>query len=310
MKASCANQHVGIKYYVKKRFVILVGQAKSLGLPEYKRSSGDTTPSKLRDQMNQPRGYVNTEYLQVVGQFVNHLKQRSYTLMQIQQGHKVLDVGCGPASDTLQLALLVGQTGQVFGVDVDQAMLDEAEQRADKAGVAAWVKHKRADVSALPFDSNYFDSCRSERVFQHLPHPEPALAEMIRVTKTGGWIVVLDTDWGSFSMDTTDVEIERRLARVRAERGVHNGYSGRQLYRLFKQQTLTDITIEAHPLVVTDYAFARLGALLDETEDIALTAGIVTVEELQHWRASLEQADASSVFFGSVTQVMAVARKP
>lgn len=259
--------------------------------------------------MTQPKGYVSPEYLQVVGEFVKHLKQRTYTLMQIQSGQKVLDVGCGPASDTISLANLVGQSGQVFGIDSDQAMIDKAEQQAAKAGVSAWVKHQCADSGSLPFDSNTFDACRSERLFHHLPNPEQTLSEMVRVTTTGGWIVVLDTDWGTFSIDTQEVDIERRLARVHAERGVHNGYSGRQLYRLFKQQNLTEIAIEAHPILTTDYVFLRSAALLDETEQIALTTGVVTEAEVQRWHANLEQAASNGTFFSSINLVLAVGRK-
>lgn len=260
--------------------------------------------------MTQPKGYVNSEYLQVVGAFVKHLKQRSYALMQIQPGQTVLDVGCGPGTDTIPLATLIGQTGQVFGVDYDQAMVDEAEQRASKAQVADWVKHQCADSTSLPFDDNTFDACRSERVFQHLSEPERALSQMMRVTKTGGRIVVLDTDWGSLSVNTTEGDIERRLVRIHAERGIQNGYSGRQLYRFFKQQGLTEVTVEVHPLLVTDYTFARQSALPDETERIALATGTVTAEELQRWRTSLEQSDAIGAFYSSVNQVIVAGRKP
>jgi ubiquinone/menaquinone biosynthesis C-methylase UbiE len=144
--------------------------------------------------MIQPKGYVNTDYLEVVGDFLKHLKQRTYTLMNILPGQIVLDVGCGPASDTIQLGRVVGPSGKVYGVDYDQAMIDEADQRADKAGVSGWVKHQRANSGSLPFESNTFDACRSERLFQHLLDPERSLSEMTRVTKPGGWIVMLDTD--------------------------------------------------------------------------------------------------------------------
>jgi ubiquinone/menaquinone biosynthesis C-methylase UbiE len=92
--------------------------------------------------MTQPKGYVDPEYLRVVGNFAQHAKQRSYTLTQIQPGHKVLDVGCGPGTDTIPLAAIVRSTGQVVGMDNDQAMIAEADQRAEKAGVKAWVKHE------------------------------------------------------------------------------------------------------------------------------------------------------------------------
>ena len=260
--------------------------------------------------MAQPKGYVNTEYLQIVGKFVKDLKLRTYELMKIQPGQKILDVGCGPASDTIQLAQLVGQAGKVFGVDNDQAMIDEAERRAEKEGVAGWVKHKIADSGSLPFDTSDLDAVRSERLFQHLLEPERTLSEMIRVTKSGGWIVVLDTDWGSFSFDTSEVDIERRLVRVYAEKQVNNGYSGRQLYRLFHQQKLTNITVELYPLFVTNYALARQVTLFDKTEQIALTTGIVTEEEMQRWHADLEQADSHNAFFCSVTMVLVAGRKP
>src|SRR5664279_1619441 len=131
--------------------------------------------------MSQSKGYVDPEFLRVTGNLLNHIKQRSYALMQIQPGHKVLDLGCGPGTDTIPLAPL--------------------------AGVNTWVRHQRADAMSMPFEADYFDSCRSERLFQHLPNPAQALSEMIRVTKPGGWVVVLDTDWGSLSTDSDDTDI-------------------------------------------------------------------------------------------------------
>ncbi|MHC4192432.1 MAG: methyltransferase domain-containing protein [Planctomycetota bacterium] len=259
--------------------------------------------------MSQPKGYVDPVYLQVIGDFVKHVKERSYALMQIQPGRKVLDVGCGPGIDTISLAALVSSTGQVVGVDYDPAMIAEAEQRAEKAGVSAWVKYEQADVASLPFEPDYFDSSRSERLFQHLLNPEQALSEMTRVTKSGGWIVVLDTDWGTSSVDTLEMDIERRLARIRAERYLNNGYAGRQLYRLLKRQRLENITVELFPLFSTNYAFTRQGSLLNETEREALASGVITSEELQRWCTSLEKADAEGVFFGSVTQIMVAGRK-
>ena len=73
--------------------------------------------------MSQPKGYVDPEFLRFIGNQFNHIKQRSYVLMQIQLGHKVLDLGCGPGTDTIPLAPLVGVNGQVIGADYDGAMI-------------------------------------------------------------------------------------------------------------------------------------------------------------------------------------------
>lgn len=259
--------------------------------------------------MSQLKGYVDPEFLRVIGNQFNHIKKRSYALMQIQPGHKVLDLGCGPGTDTIPLAPLVGVNGQVIGADYDEAMIAEAEQRAEQAGVNTWVKHKCVDAMSLPFETDYFDSCRSERLFQHLPNPAQALSEMTRVTKPDGWVVVLDTDWGSLSTDSDETDIERRLSRFLAESFLHNGYSGRKLYRLFKQQNLADISFEVFPVATTNYALARHGMQAEKNEQEALKAGIITAKELHRWQTGLEQADSEGIFFFSVNLMMFAGRK-
>ena len=259
--------------------------------------------------MPQPKGYVNPEFLRDIGNQLNHIKQRSYALMQIQPGHKVMDLGCGPGTDTIPLAPFAGVNGQVIGADYDEAMITEATQRSEQAGVNTWVRHERADAMSLPFETDYFDSCRSERLFQHLSNPAQALSEMVRVTKSGGWVVVLDTDWGSLSTDSDETDIERRLVRFLAESFLHNGYSGRKLYRLFKQQNLVDISFEVFPVATPNYALARHGTQAERIEQEALKAGVITREELQRWQAGLEQADSEGVYFSSGNVMMLAGRK-
>ena len=258
--------------------------------------------------MNQQKGYVDTQYLDRTADLLRQYKQRSYACMGVLTGQQVLDVGCGPGTDTLPLAQLVGATGRVVGIDADAAMIAEAKQRAHQAGVDGWVTHQQGDATALPFATDSFAACRSERVFQHLLQPARALAEMVRVTKPGGWVVVFDADWGSLSIDTDEVDIERRLARVRAERCIHNGYAGRRLYRLFTEQGLTHLQIEVQPVYLTDYRIARHALIFDITEREALHAGVITQEELDRWQASLEAAAAAARFFCSVAGVLIAGR--
>jgi len=260
--------------------------------------------------MTQPKGYVDSDYLRFVAPSVSHLKRRTYELLELRAGKKVLDVGCGPASDTVEMGRLVGPQGQVIGVDRDQAMIDEAESRAREAGVAAWVEHRRAESNALPFESGQFDAVRSERLFQHLPDPRPTLMEMIRVARSGGLVLVLDTDWGSGSIDTTEIDIERRLARARAEHVANNGFAGRQLFRLFKEAGLNGVRVEVYANSSTDYAFYRRATLANEGERVAVAEGLVTRQEVQQIHAQWERADAEGAFFGSVNQMLVVGRRP
>ena len=257
-----------------------------------------------------PKGYVDTSYLAKAAQLLAPIKKRSYGLMQIQAGQTLLDVGCGPGIDTVAMGQITGPRGKVFGVDSDDEMIAEAEKRAQSTQVDGFVTHTIAGAHSLPFDSDSIDGCRSERLFMHLSHPEHAMREMVRITKPGGWIVVVDTDWGTASINSTETETERRLMRFRAEQLMHNGYSGRRLYGLFQQCGLTALSLEVLPLFTTDYALDRFIERLDEVEEKAVEAGVITHDALDRWRASLELMDQTGAFFASANLVMVSGRKP
>jgi len=259
-----------------------------------------------------PKGYVDAAYLDTAAanDMMKAFKHLTYERMHAKPGQTVLDVGCGPGTDTIPLAQRVGASGQVIGVDYDADMITQAQRRAREAGVSPWVGHLHADATALPFDSDRFDACRSERLFPHLLNPDKALSEMTRVTKPGGWIVVLDPDGGSISIDASDVQTERTLVRIFGEHMVNNGYVARQLYRLFKQQGLAEVSTQVCGLTFVDYALARQMWLLDDVERKALALGVVTVGEIERLRAYWEQANAEGTYFASVHWILVAGRKP
>ncbi|HEY6542486.1 MAG TPA: methyltransferase domain-containing protein [Ktedonobacteraceae bacterium] len=260
--------------------------------------------------MPEPRDYIDTKYLNVLADLLKQDKQRTYTWMHLQPGQTVLDVGCGPGTDTIPLAQVVGKSGQVIGVDHDAAMIAEAERRAEQAGCSSWCRHLQADATALPLQTNTCDACRSERLFQHVPNPSAVLAEMARVTKPGGWVVVFDADWSTLSIDTPEVDLERRLNRYHLEHQVASGYVGRQLYGLFKRQQFIDINVELRSIYVTDYALGRYAYHLEVLEGEARAAGVMSEEELLRWRQSLERAQAEGAFYSHVIGVVVAGRKP
>jgi SAM-dependent methyltransferase len=253
---------------------------------------------------------VDARYLASVAELLRQHKQLSYQAMHLAPAQVVLDLGCGPGTDTIPLAHLLGPRGSVVGVDVDPALVAAADRRASAAGVRAQVRHVHADATRLPLPDATFDACRSERVFQHLAHPERALSELLRVTKPGGSVVVLDPDWGTLSIDSSDVAVERILARVRAERLFANGYSGRALFRLFRGHGLVNLKVQLLPLVTTDYPVVRKLTLLDRVEQEALACGALSLGELTVWLDGRTEAHRTGTFFASVSLVLMAGRKP
>lgn len=253
-------------------------------------------------------GYVDPDYLDRAAQILAAAKQRTHELMDVREGNRVLDVGCGPGSDTLALAELVGDGGEVVGVDADPEMIEEANSRAATAGLGDRVVHRAGDASSLPFDDGHFDACRSERVVQHLTDPRAGLAEMIRVTQPGGRIVVLDTDYASVSVSTELPEIERRLAdqwRTMA----NSPYAPRLLPRWFNESGLTDVAVEIVPIVMDDLGTFSQTFIFDRAMRAAQDAGRITSDEARRFTDDLEEAQRVGGFLATAQMLLVSGRK-
>jgi len=100
-------------------------------------------------------------------------------------GRRVLDVGCGDG----RFALALAQAGaQVSAVDADPQMVEAARRRFHEAGCAGDIL--LADASALPFADGRFDLVTAITVLCFLTEPAPALAEIARVLRPGGRLVL------------------------------------------------------------------------------------------------------------------------
>lgn len=104
-------------------------------------------------------------------------------------GAKVLEIGIGSG----RIALPVAAAGaRVIGIDVSTGMLTTARERSQQADVPLWLI--RADAQALPFATAAFDAVLAVHVLHLLSDWRTALAEMVRVVKTGG-LIIQGVDW-------------------------------------------------------------------------------------------------------------------
>jgi ubiquinone/menaquinone biosynthesis C-methylase UbiE len=240
--------------------------------------------------------------------FAKAYKRQSFEVLDIQEGHWILDVGCGPGDDVRMLAQLVGQTGKVVGIDNDEEMITEARKRA--AGKALPVEFYLCDAHRLIFGDGVFDCCRADRVFQHLENPQQALAEVVRVVKSGARIAVIEPDWEMLVIDVADRVTTRRIVNFVCDRIVHNGWMGRQLPNLFKVCGLTEIGVAAGTLPLTDFTLADRIWGLRRNAKRAEIAGVVSASEATRWIENLEYANQNGRFFGASTGFTVWGRKP
>lgn len=103
---------------------------------------------------------------------------------------KVLDVACGTADFTIEIARKVAPGSGVIGVDISEGMMAVGKEKISKAGVAAELSV--ADCEALPYNENSFDRISVGFGVRNFEHLDIGLKEMFRVLKPEGKLVILE----------------------------------------------------------------------------------------------------------------------
>ncbi|WP_395838779.1 methyltransferase domain-containing protein [Archangium violaceum] len=124
---------------------------------------------------------------------VGNMTRRLLADAGISAGMRVLDVGCGRGDVTLMLAELVGERGQVVGVDRDVRPLAAARERVRALGLTH-ITFAEGDMSALSSEYELFDAAVGRRVLMYQPEPVNAVAQLARAVRPGGLVVFQEHD--------------------------------------------------------------------------------------------------------------------
>ena len=140
-----------------------------------------------------------------------HRIWKAYTVMVsgVREGSRVLDIAGGTGDLALAFAKKVGKSGEVVHTDINEAMLREGRDRLLNAGVV--LPTLVCDAEKLPFPDNHFDVVTVAFGLRNMTHKDAALAEMNRVLKPRGKLLVLEFstvakplrrayDWYSFNV--------------------------------------------------------------------------------------------------------------
>jgi SAM-dependent methyltransferase len=109
----------------------------------------------------------------------------------LQPGETALDLGSGGGLDALLAARVVGSTGQVIGVDMTTDMIRLAQANAEKAGLSQ-VEFREGRLEALPIEDASVDAVTSNCVINLVPDKATVFAEIARVLRPGGRLVIAD----------------------------------------------------------------------------------------------------------------------
>lgn len=118
-------------------------------------------------------------------------RDRAADRAELKPGHAALDLCCGTGDLALELRRRVGPQGRVVGADFSEPMLELAREKATAQG-ATDVTFEWADALELPYEDESFEAVTVGFGVRNLADIPAGVAEMRRVLKPGGHVVILE----------------------------------------------------------------------------------------------------------------------
>ena len=158
---------------------------------------------------------------------------------ELRPGAAALDLGCGPRGTIELLSQRVGPTGRVTGIEINPLHVELARELVLQQGLSN-VEVLQGDARRTGLPSATFDLVHSRLLLVNIPRPHEVVAEMARLTKPGGWVVLEEADaavhlchpphpaWDRlteifhavYSSDGADLFVGRKLASVLRDQGM------------------------------------------------------------------------------------------
>jgi arsenite methyltransferase len=221
-------------------------------------------------------------------------------------GEQVLEVGCGAGLLLREIGAAVGERGRAVGIDVSNDQIGVARAYCDDMGQ---VEARLEDLRAVAACDGLFDATVSVQVLEYVPHVETALAEVARLTRPGGRLVNVATNWATLWWAGGDCELTTRLLSAWDGHAPHPNLPvvlplllERAGFSAVHQRPLTVLNRHFHPDSFSYWA-ARLIAAF------AHTNGDVSQDDVSRWLASLAAADTNRRYFFSSVPVLTTATR-
>jgi arsenite methyltransferase len=216
-------------------------------------------------------------------------------------GERVLDAGCGPGFYVAEILDSVGTDGFAVGVDASAPMLAMAAKRCEGHPNVAF--HEGA-VTALPVGDADFDRALSVQVLEYVEDIPAALAELRRVLRPGGRVLIWDVDWATVSWHSRDPERMRRFLEA-WDGHLADPSLPRTLAARMREAGFEDVEMSAHAFATCDVDEQSYAGAL-----IPLMADYVGTDEAREWADEQRELQAAGESYFACTQFCFTAARP
>jgi SAM-dependent methyltransferase len=221
-------------------------------------------------------------------------------------GERILDVGCGPGFYCRELLDEVSPDGRVVGLDGSSEMLALARRRCQGHSN---VDFHEADATSLPVEDATFDGVICVQVLEYVQDVPSALAELYRVLRPGGRVVVWDIDWATLSWHSGDPARMRRVLCAWDEHLAHPSLP-RTLAPAMRRAGFEQVEMEGHSFAAADFDPDTYGAAA-----VPIIRGFVsgrngvTNDEANAWAAEQRELGERGQFYFACLQFCFTGRR-
>jgi len=225
-------------------------------------------------------------------------------LLNPKNGDKILDVGCGTGIITRLIAPSLFPNGSITGIDISSHFIELARKYIQDLKSQSIINFDVGDAEKLPYPDQYFDAAFATRLLLHIDNPQQVINELKRVVKRKGRIILADWDFDSIVVDHSNRQITRKIIHWRTDNKDGNNWSGRQLFRLLKEQGLEEIDIKPIVTIAIDEDNSLTHSIFSAASG-ALESNIINTKQYSSWISELKKRLQEGSFFASIVYFLA-----
>jgi SAM-dependent methyltransferase len=226
------------------------------------------------------------------------LRRRSYELLQVEPGSRVVDVGCGGGTAVAELA---GTGADAVGIDAAEEAVAFAREHHPGC------RFEVGDAQRLPFADESLDGYRAEKLYHALDDPDKACVEARRVLVPGGRIVLVGQDWEFFAVESDDPALTRTIVTGGAADIAH-GRVARRYRNMLLDTGFDDVSCEVRTAVLTDPALALFAVTRLATG--AVRTGAVSEAQADAWLDDQRRRADRDRLLVAIPLFLAAGRRP
>lgn len=226
-------------------------------------------------------GVQGRERLRLLSKVMGPSTRALLAKVDIPEGATCLDIGCGGGDVTFDLARLVGPTGRVVGVDLDETQLEIARREGNELRLPN-IAFEARDVAVWEPDQ-LFDAVYARFLLTHLPDPAALLSAVKPHIRPGGLFIVEDIDYRGHFAEPQCRALSRAVdfyTKVVQNRGADPNI-GPRLPGLLRGAGFQNIQMRLfHPAALVGGIKLLICVTLENIAEAVLNDGLATVDEL------------------------------